>query len=90
MTTEERSKLRQLDQKYWAQLSSFSGVDPEAIKENGYNSGMFGFVLMRWKEKAFIGDVPPSLTIEGEYFISMSRRTGAIEGGFSPLCCALV
>ncbi|KAJ2747492.1 hypothetical protein GGI20_000481 [Coemansia sp. BCRC 34301] len=54
---------------------------PDALRGKRMPRLLEDYIFMRWKEKSFVNLSPQDveLTIEGFYYISMNRRSGAIE-----------
>ncbi|PIA15802.1 hypothetical protein COEREDRAFT_81738 [Coemansia reversa NRRL 1564] len=80
------------DARHWSLFSAvrahpetFLHKWPESMRGKRMPQALEDYIFMRWKEISFV-NVQPSetgLTIEGFYYICMSRKTGAIEGMLS-------
>ncbi|KAJ2615004.1 hypothetical protein H4S08_001432 [Coemansia sp. RSA 1365] len=77
------------DARHWSLFSAvhahpetFLHKWPESMRGKRMPQALEDYIFMRWKEISFV-NVQPSetgLTIEGFYYICMSRKTGDIEG----------
>ncbi|KAK6514496.1 hypothetical protein TWF281_004695 [Arthrobotrys megalospora] len=76
-----------IDENYWKKLDPFAGYSDSELAQKLTSKRFLedlaeNYVLMRWKEQCFVepGSQDSGLTITGFYFVSLSRRTGHIEG----------
>lgn len=78
------------DFKHWAKFPAFEAIQSEVKVRRGRCSRLsnFRYIFMRWKEHFFVDATEDcGLTIQGFYYICMSRETGAVTGYyFDPTC----
>ncbi|KAK6329900.1 hypothetical protein TWF718_003327 [Orbilia javanica] len=76
-----------IDENYWKKLEPFAGHSDSELAQKLTSKRFLedlaeNYVLMRWKEQCFVepASQDSGLTITGFYFVSLSRKTGNIEG----------
>jgi len=71
------------DLDYWQKFPAFAPLRQHVLKQGGHCKQLrdYPYVFMRWKEKFFISKQEDNqLTIQGFYYICMSRQDGHVWG----------